>query len=194
MFTSRLFNKSPARKRSKSRDREQNYQDQQQQMMKQRHQERIRRMSVEDQRNSPLPPHYIRQQHKHALEHEQRHRRFHKDMVELNNNELDYPNYNEKNMVVTGEDIQNSASSKTLKGRNQLATASQESKELIRTAHSRDGLNTVHTQRIVRKTTTLTQEERANVRVQLILDFRLFSVFASLFLLNDAKSYKNLLT
>lgn len=170
MFTSRLFNKSPARKRSKSRDREQNYQDQQQQMMQQRHQERVRRMSVERDYNSPLPPpHYIKQQHQQATQHEQSHRRYHKDMVELNNNQLDYPNYNAKNMVVTGEDVQNSSSSKSLKGRNQLATASQQTQELFRTAHSRDGLNTVHTQRIVRKTTTLTQEERANVSAIVLL-------------------------
>ncbi|KAK4336716.1 hypothetical protein RND71_043560 [Anisodus tanguticus] len=168
----RLFNKSPARKRSKSRTKEQNYQDQQQQMMQQRQQERHHRISLEDIRNSPLPSHYLKQQ-QHQMVHEKNHRRFHKEMVEANNNQQGFPNYNEKNMVLTGEDIQKNSSSKTLKGRNQLATASQESKEIFRTAHSRDGLNTVHTQRIVRKTTTLTQEERANLEDDELLRERL---------------------
>lgn len=46
-----------------------------------------------------------------------------------------------------------------------MASASQESKEVFRTAHNRSGIRTVHTSRVVRKTTTLTRgEQRVPVR------------------------------
>lgn len=41
--------------------------------------------------------------------------------------------------------------------KSQMASASQESKEVFRTAHNRSGLRTVHTSRVIRKTTTLTR-------------------------------------
>lgn len=44
--------------------------------------------------------------------------------------------------------------------RSQMASASQESKEVFRTAHNRSGLRTVHTSRVVRKTTTLTRGDQ----------------------------------
>jgi len=42
----------------------------------------------------------------------------------------------------------------------QMASASQESREMFRSAHVRSGLKTVHTQRVVRKTTTVSLGER----------------------------------
>ncbi|GFY44143.1 uncharacterized protein TNIN_66681 [Trichonephila inaurata madagascariensis] len=44
--------------------------------------------------------------------------------------------------------------------RSQMASASQESKEVFRTAHNRSGLRTVHTSRVIRKTTTLTRGDQ----------------------------------
>lgn len=44
--------------------------------------------------------------------------------------------------------------------RSQMASASQESKEIFRTAHNRSGLRTVHTSRVIRKTTTLTRGDQ----------------------------------
>ncbi|XP_013792814.1 uncharacterized protein LOC106476727, partial [Limulus polyphemus] len=47
--------------------------------------------------------------------------------------------------------------------RAQMASASQESREVYRTAHNRSGLRTVQTSRIIRKTTTLTRGEHKTV-------------------------------
>ena len=44
--------------------------------------------------------------------------------------------------------------------RAQMASASQESKELVRNNHIRSGLKTVHTQKVIRKTTTISLGER----------------------------------
>ncbi|GBO33883.1 hypothetical protein AVEN_64039-1 [Araneus ventricosus] len=44
--------------------------------------------------------------------------------------------------------------------RSQMASASQESKEVLRTAHNRSGIRTVHTSRVIRKTTTLTRGDQ----------------------------------
>ncbi|GIY19591.1 uncharacterized protein CDAR_274021 [Caerostris darwini] len=44
--------------------------------------------------------------------------------------------------------------------RSQMASASQESKEVFRSAHNRSGLRTVHTSRVIRKTTTLTRGDQ----------------------------------
>lgn len=44
--------------------------------------------------------------------------------------------------------------------RSHMASASQESKEVFRTAHNRSGLRTVHTSRVIRKTTTLTRGDQ----------------------------------
>lgn len=42
----------------------------------------------------------------------------------------------------------------------QMASASQESREVFRSSQSRNGLKTIHTQRVVRKTTTVTRGEQ----------------------------------
>lgn len=44
--------------------------------------------------------------------------------------------------------------------RSQMASASQESREVFRSSHVRSGLKTVHTSRVVRKTTTMTRGEQ----------------------------------
>lgn len=55
----------------------------------------------------------------------------------------------------------------SFEAKSQLASASQESRELVRRDHMRSGLKTVSTQRIVRKTTTISMGERneSNVKV-----------------------------
>ncbi|RWS15093.1 microtubule-actin cross-linking factor 1-like isoform X28, partial [Dinothrombium tinctorium] len=50
--------------------------------------------------------------------------------------------------------------SKYYQSKTHMASASQESNELYRSSHSRSGLKTIHTQRVVRKTTTVTCGER----------------------------------
>ena len=44
--------------------------------------------------------------------------------------------------------------------KNHMASASQESRELFRTSHNRNGLKTVHTQRVVKKTTSVNRGEQ----------------------------------
>ena len=44
--------------------------------------------------------------------------------------------------------------------KNHMASASQESREVFRTAHNRNGLKTVHTQRVVKKTTSVNRGEQ----------------------------------
>lgn len=67
--------------------------------------------------------------------------------------------------------------------RAQMASASQESKELIRNNNIRSGLKTVHTQKVIRKTTTISLGERkdsTHVKVRLLylvsLSLDLFSL------------------
>ena len=59
----------------------------------------------------------------------------------------------------------------SFEAKSQLASASQESRELVRRDHLRSGLKTVSTQRIVRKTTTISMGERneTNVKVCFII-------------------------
>lgn len=52
------------------------------------------------------------------------------------------------------------SSSQQQQTRNQMASASQESREVFRSAHVRSGVKTVHTSRVVRKTTTMTRGEQ----------------------------------
>ena len=54
-----------------------------------------------------------------------------------------------------------------------MATASQESRELLRTNNVRSGLKTVHTQKVIRKTTTVSlgeKKESTHVKVRLLRD------------------------
>ena len=44
--------------------------------------------------------------------------------------------------------------------KNHMASASQESREVFRTAHNRNGLKTVHTQRVLKKTTTVNRGDQ----------------------------------
>ena len=46
-----------------------------------------------------------------------------------------------------------------LESKNHMASASQESRELFKTSHNRNGLKTVHTQRVVKKTTSVNRGE-----------------------------------
>lgn len=52
------------------------------------------------------------------------------------------------------------SSSSHFEAKTQMASASQESREMLRSSHVRSGLKTVHTQRVVRKTTTVSLGER----------------------------------
>ena len=52
------------------------------------------------------------------------------------------------------------STSSKFESRSNMATASQESRELLRTNNVRSGLKTVHTQKVVRKTTTVSLGER----------------------------------
>lgn len=61
-------------------------------------------------------------------------------------------------------------SSAKFESKSQMASASQESQELLRTNNVRSGLKTVHTQKVVRKTTTISLGERkdsSHVKVRL---------------------------
>ena len=62
--------------------------------------------------------------------------------------------------TATTEDVANSSMSVNYKTKTHMASASQESREVFRSQQSRCGLKTVHTQRVVRKTTTVTRGER----------------------------------
>lgn len=53
--------------------------------------------------------------------------------------------------------------------KNHMASASQESREVFRTAHNRNGLKTVHTQRVVKKTTSVNRGEQKKLVSQLSL-------------------------
>jgi len=66
---------------------------------------------------------------------------------------------NDRRMATT-EDVANSSMSVNYKTKTHMASASQESREVFRSQQSRCGLKTVHTQRVVRKTTTVTRGER----------------------------------
>lgn len=61
------------------------------------------------------------------------------------------------------------ASQSSFEAKSQLASASQESRELVRRDHLRSGLKTVSTQRIVRKTTTISMGERSESNVKVCL-------------------------
>lgn len=50
--------------------------------------------------------------------------------------------------------------------RTQMASASQESREVFRSSHVRSGLKTVHTSRVVRKTTTMTRGEQSQLAIE----------------------------
>lgn len=52
------------------------------------------------------------------------------------------------------------SSSSKFESKSQMASASQESRELMRTNNVRSGLKTVHTQKVVRKTTTISLGEK----------------------------------
>jgi hypothetical protein len=52
------------------------------------------------------------------------------------------------------------STSSKFESKSNMATASQESRELLRTNNVRSGLKTVHTQKVVRKTTTVSLGER----------------------------------
>lgn len=62
--------------------------------------------------------------------------------------------------ITTAEDVANSSMSAMYKSKSHMASASQESREVFRSSQSRSGLKTVHTQRVVRKTTTVSRGER----------------------------------
>src|SRR6218665_1212200 len=55
-----------------------------------------------------------------------------------------------------------------LESKNHMASASQESRELFKTAHNRNGLKTVHTQRVVKKTTSVNRGENKKLVSPLI--------------------------
>jgi hypothetical protein len=59
--------------------------------------------------------------------------------------------------------------SMSLQTKTHMASASQESRETFRSTQSRNGLKTVHTQRVVRKTTTVTRGEQKQT-----VSFKLF--------------------
>ncbi|KAL1415470.1 hypothetical protein MTO96_006814 [Rhipicephalus appendiculatus] len=50
--------------------------------------------------------------------------------------------------------------------RTQMASASQEAREVFRSSHVRSGLKTVHTSRVVRKTTTMTRGEQSQLAIE----------------------------
>ena len=61
------------------------------------------------------------------------------------------------------------SSSSKFESKSQMASASQESRELLRTNNVRSGLKTVHTQKVVRKTTTISlgeKKESTHVKVR----------------------------
>lgn len=62
-----------------------------------------------------------------------------------------------------GDDQQLSSTSGS---RTQMASASQESREVFRSSHVRSGLKTVHTSRVVRKTTTMTRGEQSQLAIE----------------------------
>lgn len=70
------------------------------------------------------------------------------------------PDENDRRMITTAEDIADSHMAVDYKTKTHMASASQESREVFRQQHNRSGLKTVHTQRVVRKTTTVTRNER----------------------------------
>lgn len=67
---------------------------------------------------------------------------------------------NGNDMITTGEDISSSAMHVDYQTKTHLASASQESREFFRSQKNRSGLKTVHTKRVVRKTTTVTRNEK----------------------------------
>jgi hypothetical protein len=61
------------------------------------------------------------------------------------------------------------SSSSKFESKSQMASASQESRELLKTNNVRSGLKTVHTQKVVRKTTTISlgeKKESTHVKVR----------------------------
>ena len=82
--------------------------------------------------------------------------------VKGSRNSDDYDNMADANdrRMATTEDIAGSRMSVDYQTKTHQASASQESREMFRTAHNRSGLKTVQTQRVVRKTTTVTRNER----------------------------------
>lgn len=56
--------------------------------------------------------------------------------------------------------VEHDSISTAFEAKTQMTSASQESREMFRSAHVRSGLKTVHTQRVVRKTTTVSLGER----------------------------------
>lgn len=62
--------------------------------------------------------------------------------------------------IVTRADHSSAVSSSQFEAKTQMASASQESREMFRNSHVRSGLKTVHTQRVIRKTTTVSLGER----------------------------------
>lgn len=45
-------------------------------------------------------------------------------------------------------------------GKNHMASASQETREIFRTSHNRNGLKTIHTQKVAKKLTTVNRGEQ----------------------------------
>lgn len=56
-------------------------------------------------------------------------------------------------------DDRSSVEAVSYQSKTQMASASQESREMFQSSQTRGGLKTVHTQRVVRKTTTVTRGE-----------------------------------
>lgn len=180
-----LFSKNPTRKRSKSRERSISYDRQQQVNRDQPKLEKRTRSSQKGDLNAALPGReHIREhviegddhmQREHRRELYREHRVLGGSAMELNNNRFDQPDLNlsasssglhkdaARSMVVSAEDVQEQRSRKQLRGRQESGNASEERKDIFRSARSRAGLNTVHTQRIIRKTTTLSSQHRYNV-------------------------------
>jgi hypothetical protein len=186
-----LFSKNPARKRSKSRERSISYDRQQ---APGRDQAKVEKRSKSSQKSDlnqathpPLPgrehmrEHVIEgdenMQREHRRELFREHRVLGGSAMELNNNRFDQADLNlssgskgHRQMVVSAEDVQEQRSRKQLRGRQETGNASEENKDIFRSARSRAGLNTVHTQRIIRKTTTLSSQQRYNVSLVIIVN------------------------
>lgn len=64
------------------------------------------------------------------------------------------------------DDVPDPGEQQLATNRTQMASASQESRETFRSSHVRSGLKTVHTSRVVRKTTTMTRGEQSQLAIE----------------------------
>lgn len=64
------------------------------------------------------------------------------------------------------DDVPDPGEQQLAANRTQMASASQESRETFRSSHVRSGLKTVHTSRVVRKTTTMTRGEQSQLAIE----------------------------